>query len=176
MAYELFLKDFTTYQTPTKFVRVFDVVRVDPPLLARNREVKTLFSFEDDIGRHIGLSVAGLPRLEPGMRVIALLSRENDWQSLIGWLDLDTGEIAGIDSWNIGCALVMCLGAVGVLLMIVFTSDWSSLKSIAFWAWSCITGAGFLVWAAAYLRRLLMARSALRGLAAVAAPLVNRQG
>src|SRR6516225_8328041 len=79
----------------TTFNRVFDVVREDRPFASRGRVVKTNFSFQDGAGRHYAIEVSGLPRLESGMHVVALLRREADWATLLGWLDLDTGELAG---------------------------------------------------------------------------------
>ena len=48
------------------------------------------------------VTVPGFPRLEPGMKVQALLEQEGDWKSLIGWRDLDTGAIASPDpDWHL---------------------------------------------------------------------------
>jgi hypothetical protein len=68
--------------------RVFDVVYVRP----KNGN-HTLFSFESDGHRHFGVMLPGRLTLRDGMVVTALLARENDWQSLQGWRDHETGEV-----------------------------------------------------------------------------------
>jgi hypothetical protein len=40
-----------------------------------------------------GVTIPGSPRLEPGMTVTAFLKDGHDWQTLLGWIDHDTGEI-----------------------------------------------------------------------------------
>ena len=68
--------------------RVFDVVYDQ----SRDRN-HTLFSFESDGRRHFGVMLPGRLTLRDGMVVTALLERENDWQTLQGWRDHETGDI-----------------------------------------------------------------------------------
>lgn len=64
----------------------------------RNRSTRTaprhtVFGFICDGEYTPYVTVSGWPRLEPGMTVRALLRESGDWKSLIGWLDLKTGEL-----------------------------------------------------------------------------------
>lgn len=72
-----------------RFDRIFDVV-LDP---MKSHSLSTLFSFESGGKRYFSISITGKPRLENGMEVVAALSKKDDWQSLLGWKDLLTGEI-----------------------------------------------------------------------------------
>lgn len=72
-----------------RFDRIFDVV-LDP---MKSHSLSTLFSFESGGRRYFSVSITGKPRLENGMEVVAALSKKDDWQSLLGWKDLLTGEI-----------------------------------------------------------------------------------
>ena len=77
-------------QVTIRFDEVFDVVHG----AARDRTPGTLFSFRCGTRREYGVRVPGKPHLHADMTVTALLARPGDWQSLIGWVDRDTGEIA----------------------------------------------------------------------------------
>jgi len=72
-----------------QFDRVFDVVQ-DP---IKSYSYSTLFSFESGGKRYFSVSIAGKPRLENGMQIVAALLKNDDWQSLVGWKDLNTGQI-----------------------------------------------------------------------------------
>ena len=66
---------------------------------SRSAPKHTVFSFVSDYSYTPYVTAPGFPRLEPGMRVQALLEREGDWKSLIGWRDLDTGAVASPDPY-----------------------------------------------------------------------------
>ncbi|MFA9441773.1 hypothetical protein ACDA63_19255 [Uliginosibacterium sp. sgz301328] len=140
-------------QITVTFTRLFDVVRFDPPFLSRDR-VRTAFGFEDRTGKHYGICVPGLPRLEPGMKVIALLERENDWSSLRGWLDLETGALVGIDPAEF--PLIIFMGLIGIVSLVTFPLTHS-------WPHALIAVPG-LMWCVYALRRELALRRALRAL------------
>lgn len=72
-----------------KFDRIFDIVR-DP---SGRGNYPTLFSFESAGKRYFSVSISGAPRLESGMEVIAALAQRDDWKSLEGWKDVQTGKI-----------------------------------------------------------------------------------
>ena len=72
-----------------QFDRVFDVVQ-DP---MKSYSYSTLFSFESGGKRYFSVSIAGKPRIENGMQIVAALLKNDDWQSLLGWKDLHTGQI-----------------------------------------------------------------------------------
>ena len=59
----------------------------------RSTPAYTVFSFMSQYKYTPYVTVPGMPRLEPGMKVKALLREANDWKSLIGWLDLETGNL-----------------------------------------------------------------------------------
>lgn len=72
------------------FDRVFDIVRRSQ----RNRMPCTEFGFQAGAVRRYGIAAPGSPRIEAGMTVTAVLRRSGDWQTLLGWVDHSTGEIA----------------------------------------------------------------------------------
>jgi len=72
------------------FDEVFDIVRNSQ----RSRVLSTQFGFRSgDMKKH-GITVPGSPRIEAGMTVTAVLERPGDWQTLLGWVNHETGEIA----------------------------------------------------------------------------------
>lgn len=78
------------------FARVFDVVRVKVrPFLSRGGDTHTVFGFETASGhKHYNVRVPGLPTVESGMVVTAILSKKDDWHSILGWVNEGTGEMA----------------------------------------------------------------------------------
>jgi hypothetical protein len=73
------------------FDRVFDLHRYSE---GRNQKKHTLFSFSSDIGTQYGVSVPGWPKIEPGDTVTAILSESSNWQTLRGWANHRTKEVA----------------------------------------------------------------------------------
>ena len=72
-----------------RFDRVFDVTQD----VSKRSTYSTLFSFEHNGKRFFSISIEGKPRIESGMNVLVALQGRDDWKSLIGWKDLDTGQI-----------------------------------------------------------------------------------
>jgi hypothetical protein len=54
----------------------------------------TTFSFRAGGGYTPYVTVDANPELRDGMNVLAFLRRQDDWKSLVGWKDLDTGKLA----------------------------------------------------------------------------------
>lgn len=74
-----------------------DILHIHRNETSRGTPRHTVFSFMSDFKYTPYVTVPGFPRLEKGMRVAALLREENDWKTLIGWRDLDTGALAAPD-------------------------------------------------------------------------------
>lgn len=73
-----------------RFERVFDVVRSGGP----QKFPHTLFGFESATGVHCGVEIPGAPRIEAGDTILAVLDKPGNWQTLRGWRNLETGEVA----------------------------------------------------------------------------------
>ena len=70
------------------FDRVFELSRglTSPP--------HSEFSFQAAGLRQFAVRVPGMPKIEPGMTVTALLAKPGDWQTLRGWKNWTNGELA----------------------------------------------------------------------------------
>ena len=83
--------------TLVHFDRIFDVVHG-----ARGyQDTVTQFSFEYAGKRHLCVTVCGQEEVSSGMKVIALLKRNDDWLTLQGWIScsmdvLCTDSIVGL--------------------------------------------------------------------------------
>ncbi|KQZ42288.1 hypothetical protein [Duganella sp. Root1480D1] len=53
----------------------------------------TEFGFEAAGRKYYAVEVPGWPQIEAGMTVTALLERQDDWGSVCGWVNRQTGEI-----------------------------------------------------------------------------------
>jgi hypothetical protein len=71
-----------------RFDRVFDVVKGE-----KDHKVVTFFGFESAHRKFYGVPGPGDIELPEGREVTAFLQKEDDWQSLLGWVVRDTGEI-----------------------------------------------------------------------------------
>jgi hypothetical protein len=71
------------------FDRVFDIVHT-----TRNRVPCTEFGFEAGTLRKYAVAVPGMPKVEVGITITAVLKKSGDWQSLLGWVNHQTDEIA----------------------------------------------------------------------------------
>ena len=134
------------------FVEIFDVVRVNRPATRSTvGEKKTLFGFECQSGKRHNVSINGNPRLEAGMSVVAVLARDDDWHSLVGWVNKATGEIAGPEPINL--PLVMVAVSAGVLGCILASISEHPYFALAFGA--ATIGVGVWVRRGAELYRML---------------------
>lgn len=103
---------------PTVLAEFQQVLHVQRKSAFEATPKRTVFGFIGKDGYTPYVTVPGHPRIEPGMRVLAFLRKENDWQTLLGWRDLATGELVAPElKWFLG-RLVGSLGGlvVGVLL------------------------------------------------------------
>ncbi|MFM0730122.1 hypothetical protein PQQ52_06445 [Paraburkholderia sediminicola] len=79
------------------------------------RTVRTAFNITVAGKRQYAVQMRGVPRLENGMVVTAVLRDTDNWQTLVGWLNHTTGEICGVDSpeisfwWFVAGALMSVL-------------------------------------------------------------------
>lgn len=75
----------------TTFDRLFSINRN-----ASNNKSSTHFGFESGGKRFFDVTIAGQPRIEQGMTVIALLKQPNSFDAfgLLGWVDCADGSIA----------------------------------------------------------------------------------
>jgi len=138
------------------FSQIADVVRTDEPSTRSSVGARrTSFRFADALGRWHETSIQGHPRVQPGMSVVAVLARAEDWGSLIGWVDQATGEIAGPEPVRLPIALVALFsGCAGCILAL---ATGSAYAAAAFGA--ATTGVAIWVWRG---HRLYVALAALR--------------
>lgn len=130
------------HRVTVTFNRVFDVVR------ARGYETPphTLFGFEASSGRHCGVKVSGHPRIEPGDTVTALLGNPHNWQTLKGWVNHETQEIAAPSTVGGGIAAAAML-IVGALCLYATGFTLHSMLAVpfflgsAYWLWYTFTAA-----------------------------------
>jgi hypothetical protein len=80
-------------QVTSSFGRVFDVVRI-PTHWSQQGDPSTMFSFETEGKKYYGVRVPGHPEVQSGMKVTALLDKQDDWRVVIGWVNHSSGEIA----------------------------------------------------------------------------------
>jgi hypothetical protein len=118
------------------FNRVFDVVR------ARGYETPahTLFGFESSERSFHGIKVPGHPRIEAGDTVTALLGRPTNWQTLRGWVNHRTQEIAApsvaqgaITAGAMLAAAILCLYLAGLTASSLLALPF--FAGVAYWAW-----------------------------------------
>ncbi|MEC5387432.1 hypothetical protein VVD49_17005 [Uliginosibacterium sp. H3] len=121
------------------FDRVFDLHRCHG---SEGTPKHTLFSFEALSGRQFGVTILDHPRVEDGMHVTAVLRKEDDWQTLMGWVDRDNGQLVPNTSYALGNALLP-LGFLGWLAFDLAHPDESS-KHYVFDAFAGLFGLGLL--------------------------------
>jgi hypothetical protein len=103
------------------FNRVFDVVR----FRGYEKPPHTLFGFETSFGKYHGVEISGHPRIEAGDTVTALLSNPNNWQTLKGWVNHKTREIAAPVAGASGITSAAMFITAGVCLYLT----WLTLSS-----------------------------------------------
>jgi len=108
---------------PTTFVEVFDLKRVDLPAGRSTVARKgTTFSFTDQGGRRHNVSIHGHPHVESGMSVIAVLGEADDWNSLVGWVNQTTHEIAGPEPINLPLAMVATFAGISGCILALLSN------------------------------------------------------
>lgn len=91
--------------------RVFGVTHT-----SQNRKRVILFGFENANRKEYSVAAPGSPRIESGMTITAYLSKADNWQTLVGWRDHETGEIV-CDSGR--GATLLCIWSVLALAMTI---------------------------------------------------------
>jgi hypothetical protein len=82
----------------------------------------TVFSFVSEGQYFQDIAVPGWPRVEDGTRVVALLRERGNWNSLVGWVDTDTGDVVAPDPTS---ALLRAGAALAIFLLLVLVV-WSA--------------------------------------------------
>jgi hypothetical protein len=78
-------------QVTIRFDRVFDLHRIKS---TRHIPRHTLFSFQAAGKCTYSISVPGWPEIKADLTVTALLRKPGNWQTLVGWVNHASGEIA----------------------------------------------------------------------------------
>jgi hypothetical protein len=71
------------HRVEIRFDQVFSIVRKRAPMGGRY----TNFGFESNGKKTYDIVVPGWPIIEAGMSVVVFFGKENDWSSLLGWVD-----------------------------------------------------------------------------------------
>lgn len=79
-------------------VRFDEILHVHRNETNRTTPQHTVFSFISNFEYTPYVCVPGFPRLAAGMQVAALLREQDNWKTLVGWRDLDTGLLAAPDA------------------------------------------------------------------------------
>ncbi|MGB7193304.1 MAG: hypothetical protein WBD81_07580 [Collimonas pratensis] len=99
-----------------RFNQVFDLVSG----MTRRKEV-TFFSFISDTTRQDAVPAPGKPKIQAGMTVTAYLQEEGNWQTLVGWRDHASNEVA-IESTAYEVFFLFILALLVALILYVATS------------------------------------------------------
>ncbi|MDB5806287.1 MAG: hypothetical protein JWN73_3609 [Betaproteobacteria bacterium] len=97
------------------FERIFDVRQGYLGI----RGMRTTFGFENSRMRKEEACVRGFPEFRNGMTVTLLLGRNDDWRTIIGWVDHANGEVTApsmippVATLIIaGCVILFCVFAL----------------------------------------------------------------
>jgi len=110
------------HRVTVTFIRVFDIVR----FRGHEKAPHTLFGFEASTGKHHGIEVPGHPRIEAGDTVTALLSKPCDWQTLRGWVNHKTQEVAAPSIGGSSAASAAMFFFAGICLYLT----WPAVSSV----------------------------------------------
>lgn len=108
------------HPTYVKIVRVFPLLRKD-----YRGQKSTQFGFATETKRYYDLHISGWPVIEAGMEMTAILEKPGDWQSLQGWVNHTSGEVAAPTRGNWIFQLI-----ASSLMSIIICSSWSSLHPL----------------------------------------------
>lgn len=112
-----------------RFDRVFDIVHQ-----THRKRLCTFFSFQHGEALRFGVCIPGTPRLEPGMVVTACLLKQDDWQTLAGWIDHASGRtVADSPALGIG-VLLTSIGITTVWFNQGMPSHMAAWGALAFFA------------------------------------------
>lgn len=121
------------------FERVFDLHR----RVGGRFPTHTQFGFESGGKIHYSVSVPGLPTIEAGMTVTAILDEAGNWQSLKGWRNWSNGELA-LPATGQSLTSACCCIFLVYLLIPIRQSDYSGL-AVAFSVFMTLLAAGLFV-------------------------------
>jgi hypothetical protein len=121
------------------FDRIFDLHR----RVGGRFPTYTEFGFESGGQVHYSVSVPGLPTIETGMKVTALLAEAGNWQSLKGWRNWSNGELAIPATGQSLTSACCCMFAV-CLFVPIRQSEYFGLAA-AFSAFMTFLAAGLFV-------------------------------
>lgn len=101
-----------------KIDRVFDITTG----VSRGKQPCTFFSFQSGPVSEYGIAVPGTPELENGMTVSAFLEENDNWQTLLGWVSHETGDVV---CWSRGSNVLFFLWSVPVAAALLVVSHQS---------------------------------------------------
>lgn len=103
---------------------VFDeILHIHRNEASRTAPSHTIFSFMSNFEYTPYVTVGRQPSLRPGMCVRALLRRPGDWNSLVGWHDIGTDELAAPDpKWHLTRAIYSGSFSLIAIAIIIRTS------------------------------------------------------
>jgi hypothetical protein len=96
--------------------RVFDITTGS----ARGRHPCTFVNFQSGALSQFGIALPGSPGLRNGMTVTALLDKYDNWQTLLGWVDHETGEIV---CWSRGQEVLFFAALVPISALLAYSSQ-----------------------------------------------------
>jgi len=70
--------------------RVFDVHRRKA---SKGSPPHSVFGFDSKLGKHFSVKVPQHPQIYSGMNLFVILEENDNWDTVIGWTNLDTGEV-----------------------------------------------------------------------------------
>lgn len=114
--------------------RVFDITTG----VSRGKQPCTFFSLQSGQVSEYGVAVPGEPDLGNGMTVSALLKESDNWQTLLGWVNHGTGEIA---CWSRGPEVFFLLWSIPAAAALLVLGQQSpkvsavGLLALAFYFW-----------------------------------------
>ncbi|MCQ9373044.1 hypothetical protein NMQ14_02130 [Methyloversatilis sp. XJ19-13] len=113
------------HEVITRFDRVFDVVRIEA---GDGTHRHTLFGFQNSKMRQCGVKVPGWPAIAPDTSYAIVLNSQDNWQSIEGWINLETGEVARNHA---SASAAITVFSIFVLVML-FLNDVSSWPTTMF--------------------------------------------
>lgn len=133
------------------FDSVFGVSRT-----SQNRRLATLFNFTASGHTEYSVAAPGAPRLVPGMTVTALLEEKDNWQTLIGWRDHESGDIVCDRPTE---EILLCVALPPVIALLAATAAKQPMSFVAL-----VLVSAYLAWAIRRIRILRRARAMLAAL------------
>ncbi|RLJ38896.1 hypothetical protein [Acidovorax sp. 106] len=111
--------------------RVFDIQRREA---TRFIPKHTHFSFESEGRLRYTVQVPGWPSIEAGHTLTALLEKPDNWQTLVGWKNSNTNELAFPDEQH----LAFFSGAAGICAATGWLLTWDEPLPSVLWIFTAI--------------------------------------